>query len=64
RFSVHRNAKADASAPDTFHVCPETLQTVGNGIIMQYLKIVGVGINHSEPLCDCGEPLCDCGEPL
>ena len=41
RFSVHRNPKTDASAPDTFHVRPETLQTVGNAIIMQYLKNFG-----------------------
>lgn len=38
RFSVHRNPKTDASAPDSFHVRPETLQTVGNGILMRYLK--------------------------
>lgn len=38
RFSVHRNPKTDASAPDTFHVRHETLQTVGNGVLMPYLK--------------------------
>lgn len=51
KFSVHRNPKTDPTAPDTFHVRPDTYYTAENNEIIDHLQQYhSLSTVYTEPL--------------